>query len=142
VDEQKYPIATVGALVFNPEGKVILLKSDKWKGKYVVPGGHIELGETILDALRREIKEETNLDVRDIKFVCHQEFIYDEAFAKPRHYVFLDYACRTDSEDVRLNEEAQSYEWVTLEEALTLPIDPYTRKLIETYQHYRGTDSV
>jgi nucleoside triphosphatase len=130
---QQYPEPTVGALIFNPEGKVFLMRSHKWRGQYVVPGGHIELGETMEQALRREIKEETNLDVEDVEFVSFQEFIMDEAFWKRRHYIFFDYACKTKSTDVILNDEAQSYVWVTLDEALDLPIEPYTRILIQAY---------
>ena len=55
--EQQYPEPTVGALIFNAEGKLFLMQSHKWKGKYVMPGGHIELGERMLDALKREVKE-------------------------------------------------------------------------------------
>ena len=66
--EKKYPEPTCGALIFNPVGKIFLMKSRKWRDKYVMPGGHIELGEKIEDALKREIKEETGLDIFDIEF--------------------------------------------------------------------------
>ena len=56
---KQFPEPTVGALVFNPEGKILLIKSYKWTGKYVISGGHIELGESIEQALKREVKEET-----------------------------------------------------------------------------------
>ena len=123
---QKYPEPTVGALILNPEGELLLMKSHKWHDRYVVPGGHIEMGEKIEDALRREVKEETNLDIYDIEFLCYQDFIYDPAFWKRRHFIFLDFTCKTDSEDVILNEEASEFIWVNLEEALNLPVDTYT----------------
>ena len=129
--EQQYPEPTVGALIFNPQGKVFLMRSHKWRGRWVLPGGHIELGERMEDALRREVKEETNLDIRDIEFICFQEFIYDERFWKRRHFIFFDYACKTDSMDVKLNDEAQEYLWVTLEEALKMPVERYTEVVIE-----------
>jgi len=132
--EQQYPEPTVGALVFNAQGQLFLMRSHKWKGKYVIPGGHIELGETMVDALRREIKEETNLDIYDIEFICFQEFIHDERFWQERHFIFFDYACRTDSIDVVLNHEAQEYVWVDLDRALELPVDPYTAIVIERYR--------
>ena len=88
--EQQYPEPTCGALIFNPAGKIFLMKSHKWKDKYVIPGGHIELGEKMEDALKREIKEETGLDVFDIEFLFFQEFIFGEEFVKKRHFIFFD----------------------------------------------------
>src|SRR3989338_10893667 len=120
--EQHYPEPTVGAVMVNPEGKIFLMKSPKWKGKYVIPGGHIELGESMEEALHREIKEETGLDIHDLHFLCFHEFIFDDAFAKKKHFIFFDYVCKTDSDKVTLNEEGQSYIWVDPEEALQLDV--------------------
>ncbi|UCG95740.1 MAG: NUDIX domain-containing protein [archaeon] len=131
--EKKYPEPIAGTLVFNPGGKVFLLKSHKWKGQYMMPGGHIELGEKIEDALKREIKEETNMDIHDIEFICFQEFIFGDEFWKKKHFIFLDFACKTNSTDVELNDEAQEYVWVSLDEVFKLPIEPYTKKAIEKY---------
>ena len=111
--DTQYPEPTVGGLIINPEGKLFLMRSYKWKHCYTVPGGHIELGETMEDALVREIKEETNLDICDIEFLLYQEFIRDPAFWKKKHFIFFDFTCRTDSDDVILNHEAQEYVWVT-----------------------------
>jgi nucleoside triphosphatase len=138
VSEQRYPEPTVGALIFDPEDKVLLVKQDKWRGKYVIPGGHIELGETIENALRREIMEETGLNIHDIQFALLQEFIFDDQFHKKRHYIFLDFVCNTDSHDVVLNSESQHYVWVSLEEASELPLDSYTRRLIDQQRSKRG----
>jgi nucleoside triphosphatase len=132
--EQVYPEPSVGAVITDPEGNIFLMKSHKWRGNYVVPGGHIELGETLETALRREVKEETGLDIFEIRFLLFQEFIFDEAFWIPGHYIFFDFACRTSSTDVTLNDEAQSYVWVTLDEAFDLPIDSYTRKALQVYR--------
>lgn len=131
--EQTYPEPTVGALIFNPEGKLFLMKSHKWRGKYVLPGGHIELGETMEDAVKREVKEETGLDVYDIEYVGFLEFINDDAFWKKKHFIFFDFACKTKTENVVLNDEGQDYVWATLAEALKLPVEPYSRKTIERY---------
>ncbi len=132
--KQSYPEPTVGGLLFNPEGELLLVRSHKWRDKYVVPGGHVELGETLLAALRRELKEETGLDIYDIEFIGIQEFIFDDAFWKKRHFIFFDYACKTDSTNVKLNFESEEYVWVSLEDALNLPIEPYTRRSIQEYR--------
>jgi nucleoside triphosphatase len=141
VTEQQYPEPTVGALIFNPSGELFLMKSHKWRGKYVVPGGHIELGETMEEALRREVLEETGLHIYEIEFLLFQEFIYDESFWKRSHFIFFDYACKTDETEVRLNDEAEEYVWVPVEEALKLPLDAYMERAILAYvQEYGGQE--
>jgi len=134
MNEQKYPEPTVGALIFDQKNKIFLMTSPKWRDKYVIPGGHIELGETIEQALTREIKEETNLDIFDIKFITLQEFIFGEEFHKKKHFIFLDYACKTKNTNVVLNEEGTDYLWITVDEALKLSIEPYTRTTILKYK--------
>lgn len=137
--EQQFPEPTVGALIINAEGKLFLTRSHKWRDGWVVPGGHVELGERMEEALRREVKEETGLEIYDIQFLMYQELVYDEAFWERRHFISFDYQCRTDMEEVRLNSEAQEYQWVTAEEALELPLDQYTRRAIEKYMERQGS---
>lgn len=115
-----------------------MLQSHKWPGAYVVPGGHVELGERIEEAAVREAKEETGLDIYDLVFINFQQFIYDPAFWKQRHFIFFDYAAKTDSTAVVLNDEAQKYIWVELDEALKLELDSYTRASIEVYLKKTG----
>jgi nucleoside triphosphatase len=129
--EQVFPEPTVGVFIFNQAGEVLLLRSHKWPDKHVIPGGHVELGERLEEAAVREAKEETGLDVYDLQFVNFQQFIYDPAFWKKRHFIFFDYVCKTDSLEVKLNDEAEEYEWVKLEAALRLPLDLYTRTSLE-----------
>ena len=136
--DQQFPEPTVGVFIFNLKGELLLLQSHKWPGMYVVPGGHVELGERIAEAAVREAKEETGLDIYDLEFINFQEFIYDPAFWKQRHFIFFDYAAKTDSIDVVLNNEAQEYVWVELGEALNLNLDTYTRFSIDTYLKKKG----
>lgn len=135
--EQIFPEVAVGALIFNKDDKVFLMKSYKWRGKYTMPGGHVELGETLEAALKREIKEETGLSIFDIDFVIMHEFIHDNAFWKKKHFIFLDYACRTIEDNIVLNDEGQEYIWASLEEVENLDIDPYTKKAIDAVAEKR-----
>ena len=131
--KQRFPEPTVGIFIFNQQGKLLLLQSHKWPGAYVVPGGHVELGERLEEAALREAKEETGLDIYDLEFINFQQFIYDSAFWKHRHFIFFDYAAKTDGTDIVLNDEAQAYIWIEPNEALDLELDSYTRKSIEIY---------
>ena len=140
MSESGYPEPTAGALIQDPEGRVLLLKSHKFNGQYTIPGGHIELGETAEEALRREIREETGLEIHDVEFLLYQDFVYDDAFWKEKALYLLDFACRSDCTDVRINEEAQDYVWSTPEEALTLPIDRYVARAIKALLARRSSN--
>jgi len=128
---QSFAEPTVGVFIFNQTGEILLLQSHKWPGKCVVRGGHVELEERIEDAAVREAKEETGLDIYDLDFINFQQFIYDSSFWKPRHFIFFDYACKTKSVEVKLNDEAEEHVWVWLDAAVRLSLDTYTRRSIE-----------
>jgi len=136
--DQIFPEPTVGAFIFNAKGELLLLQSHKWPGWYVVPGGHVELGERLEEALAREAKEETGLDIRDIEFINFQQFIYDPAFWKKRHFIFFDFACKAENTEVQLNDEAEGYIWVEPRHALTMELDTYTRRSVEEYLKRRS----
>ena len=131
------PIATVGALIFHPRSDdVLMVRTHKWSNLWGIPGGKIKSGESSVEALRREIKEETNLDVADIRFVLVQDCIHSEEFYRDAHFILLNYTCRaTGPPDVRLNEEAQTFQWLPPRQALALPLNQPTRNLIEAVVH-------
>jgi len=137
MSDQAYPEPTVGALVINPNDEVLLLRSHKWRGSCAIPGGHVEVGECIEDAVVREVKEETGLDVTELEFICFQECINDKVFWKERHFIFFDFACRTSSSDVTLSDEAQAFEWVPIAEAGDKFSDPYTQRVLREYKKGR-----
>ncbi len=132
--KQVYPESTVGALIVNEEGKVLLAKSHKWFGKLTLPGGHIEVGETMRDALRREVREEVGLDVEVAQLLLVQEAIFAEEFWKRKHFIFFDFLCRTKGQQVRLDlDELQDYVWAFPGQALNMDLDSFTRKTVEEY---------
>jgi phosphoglycolate phosphatase-like HAD superfamily hydrolase/ADP-ribose pyrophosphatase YjhB (NUDIX family) len=125
------PIATVGALIFDDSGKVLMIRTHKWSNLWGIPGGKIKWGETSEDALRREIKEETDLEIKDIEFALVQDCIHSKEFYRDAHFVLLNYTCICVGEPrVRLNDEAREFRWVSTDEALKMPINQPTRKLL------------
>jgi nucleoside triphosphatase len=131
---QNYPEATVGALVANPKGEVLMVRSYKWGNKYTVPGGHIELGERAEDAIKREVKEETGLDVHSVKLLLVQQAIYPANYYKHEHFIFIDYFCQSLDSDVKLDgKELQAYVWIKPDEALKLDLEDYTRNFVLKY---------
>ena len=131
---QLYPEATVGALVVNQQGLALIVRSAKWGNKFTVPGGHIELGETAEDAIKREVKEETGLDVESVKLLLVQQAIYPKDYYKHEHFIFMDYVCQAKTSEVHLDgRELQEYVWVKPEESLKLDMEEYTRNFVNKY---------
>jgi phosphoglycolate phosphatase-like HAD superfamily hydrolase/ADP-ribose pyrophosphatase YjhB (NUDIX family) len=130
-EEGHPPIVTVGGLILNSAGHVLMIRTHKWSNLWGIPGGKIKWGEASVDALRREIKEETNLDVGDIHFVLVQDCIRSKEFYRDAHFVLLNYTCQcVGAQEIKLNDEAREFRWVTVEEAMQMPINQPTRKLL------------
>ncbi len=130
-DFPQYPIPTVGALV-EREGRVLLVRTAKWRGLWGVPGGKVAFGEALEAALRREIKEEVNLDLREVRFALVQEALFSPEFYKPTHMLLLNYFARGEGE-VRPNHEILEWAWVEPEAGLAYPLNRFTRVLLERY---------
>jgi len=109
----------------------LMIRTHKWSDLWGIPGGKIKWGEPAVDALRREVKEETSLDVAEIKFILVQDCIHSKEFYRDAHFVLLNYTCQcAGTPNVRLNDEAREFRWVTASAALEMPINQPTRTLL------------
>ena len=127
------PVVTVGAIVERGDGRILLFRTHKWRGLLGLPGGKVERGESLEDALRREILEETGLSIQEIHFVTVQDSIDSPEFFRPSHMILLNYHCRTNGWEVKLNAEAEAFLWATPAEALAMDLNMPTRRLIECW---------
>lgn len=125
-----YPLSTVGGLIYNQKNEILVVKTHKWRHLYGVPGGKIAYGETMHEAFKREVKEETNLDIYDIVFVCIQDCIHHKEFYQEKHFLLINFVAYTKTENVILNDEAYQYRWIDMHESLLLPLNEPTRFLI------------
>ena len=126
----KWPIVTVGGIILNNKNKILLIKTNKWSGLYGTPGGKVDYGESLEAALKREIKEETNLSIKDINFVFYQDCIEHTEFYKPRHFLLMNFIAHIDPGEVSLNYESEQFRWEKIDDALKLPLNQPTRNLI------------
>lgn len=140
---EEKPVATVGALIFDAAGeKALLVRTRKWSNLWGIPGGKIKWGETAEEALRREIREETGLEITGIEFVLAQDCIRSREFYRDAHFVLLNYRGRVrEAGAVRLNDEAQEFAWLTLAEARKLALNRPTAVLIEAIERADGAGS-
>ncbi len=125
------PIATVGALIHDGAGKLLMIRTHKWSDLWGIPGGKIERGESSENALKREIREETGLDVSDIRFVMNQDCIDSTEFIRAEHFILLNYLAKASSHEVTLNDEAEDFRWVSMDDALNLDLNAATKILLQ-----------
>ena len=130
-----FPRPVVGAIILNDKNEVFLMKSPKWDNKYIIPGGHIELGETRIEALRREVKEETGLDVYDEKTFVVMDGIFPKNYGRKRHLIFNDFLLKAKPGKVKLDKkEGTSFVWMTPKLALEeLDLEEYTKRALQDW---------
>ena len=120
-----YPRIGVGAIVLH-EGRVLLVKRGHAPGLglWSVPGGLVDLGETTVDAARREVDEETGLTVRIAGLVGVLDRVTRDAEGRVRyHWVLIDYLAIPEStETLTAGSDAAEVRWVTIDEVERLPI--------------------
>jgi phosphoglycolate phosphatase len=134
-EEKNLPVATVGALIFNSHGNVLMVRTHKWSNLWGIPGGKIKWGETSETALQREIKEETDLEIENIEFVLAQDCIHSREFYRDAHFILLNFICRSKTDGpVKLNSEAREFLWLKLEKAMAMDVNRPTRILLEAVE--------
>lgn len=124
------PVSTVGALLHDEQGRVLMIRTHKWGHRWGIPGGKIERGETSVAALRREVREETGLEIDEVRFVIAQDCIDSPEFERAAHFILLNYVARAKSTAVRLNDEAEDFLWLAPGDALAMDLNLPTRTLL------------
>ena len=116
------PIVGVGGVVVQ-NGRVVLVRRAKAPrmGEWSIPGGMLELGETLRDGVAREIAEETGLQVKSEAVLDVFDSIVTDAAGKTQyHYVLVDYLCSVTGGELRAASDVSEARWATLEEVISL----------------------
>lgn len=113
-----------------PSGEVLLLRRDRrsrhFAGQWELPGGKLDPGETVEQALLREVREETGLSIALGPLVA-----VEQSMLPGWHVVLLVLEARTRSKRVTISDEHEDAKWTTLEEALELDLSPQVRPFLE-----------
>lgn len=140
-DTQKFPrgVEVVGSVIIEDgEGKILLVKSPKWHNKWTMPGGHIEPGEKIADALLREAEEEVGLKLISLGVIAFGELIGSKDFHRTAHFIYFDILCKTENKNVVLdNAELAEYIWVDPQKAFELDLAESYDKTIREYLQFK-----
>jgi ADP-ribose pyrophosphatase YjhB (NUDIX family) len=129
------PLVGVGAVIVH-EGRVLLVQRgrDPLKGHWTLPGGALEVGESLSDGVAREVREETGLEVAVGELVELLDRIHREEGRVRFHYVIADYLCRVTGGELRAGSDADAVRWVERAEwnsQSALVLDPITVRVIE-----------
>jgi 8-oxo-dGTP diphosphatase len=119
VVQPTHPQLAVSAAIFR-DGKVLLTRRARSpaKGFYSLPGGRVEFGESLHQALAREVDEETALDIDIIGLAGWREVL--PATAGAGHYLMTSFAARWVAREPVLNDELDDYRWVAPEALASL----------------------
>jgi ADP-ribose pyrophosphatase YjhB (NUDIX family) len=131
----KAPLVGVGAVVVD-EGRVLLVRrgTEPLRGQWSLPGGLLELGESLTNGVVREVREETGLIVEPVELIELLDRIYREGERVRYHYVIADYLCRVAGGVLKAASDADAARWVERAEwnsHSALQLDPVTVRIIE-----------
>lgn len=122
------PLVGVGVAVRKDDSVLLVQRGrEPAKGLWAVPGGKVERGETLAETATREVKEETGLDVELGEVIWVGEVVEDDY-----HIVLIDFDARPTGGSVVAADDAVDARWVSLDDALSLPLTNTMYDLIET----------
>lgn len=110
--KSKRPFLAVRAIITARDGKVLILKradTTLGGGKWCLPGGNIEYGQTVAEALAAEVHEETSLTARDVQFLFYLENLPSQE--SELHYINVVFKCIAEG-TIHLNHESSEYAWI------------------------------
>ncbi len=127
-----HPVVGVGAVVVR-DGKALIIKRahEPRQGEWSLPGGLLELGESLQDGVRQEIKEETGLDVDVGPIIETFDRVHRDELGKIRyHFVIVDFVCWSRGGEAVPSSDADGVAWVTAGEIDDYGVNPHAKEVI------------
>jgi len=134
------PVAGVAAVLFSGNRVLLTLRlNEPSRGRWALPGGVVELGETVEEALAREVLEETGILARPEKLLTVFDSIVKDDGGRVRyHYVLSEYLCTLLGGELRASSDVGQARWVPVEELDSLEMSPGTRRFIKRAAEEHG----
>jgi 8-oxo-dGTP diphosphatase len=135
-DSRRYPsrpFLGVGALIFKERAILLVERAQEpLKGYWSLPGGIVEAGEKLDDAVRREVREETGLEIEPLEmFEIFERIMPGEEGRPEYHYVLLDYLCRVIGGQLAAASDVSQAAWVTEKDLGEYRLTEGTQPVIE-----------
>ena len=137
------PFLAVSAAIYR-EGRILLVRRARAPGRdlFSLPGGVVEAGETLAEAVAREVLEETGLTVEPVRLAGHREAIVRDADGRvERHFVILAFACRWRAGEAAPSDEVAEARWVAPEELGSLPTTDGLAGIVARALERRGVEA-
>jgi len=114
-------MVAVGAIVEDDGGRILLVKHKPerggfWQGEWICPGGELELGERIGDGIKREVKEETGLEIELVKPLPAFDRIVKSADGIDLHVVYIDYVAKVAGGELKVDSDVGEALWIEKDE--------------------------
>jgi 8-oxo-dGTP diphosphatase len=135
MSDKESPSVMVDAIIErNDELLLVKRRKDPFKGVLSFPGGKVDLGERVEDAVKRELREETNLDIEPTDILG----VYSDPSRDPRgHRISITFIARIISGEAKAADDAESVEWLPVNDQRDLAFDH--NKILKDYQQWRKT---
>ncbi|MGZ4831282.1 MAG: NUDIX hydrolase [Terriglobales bacterium] len=131
-DYPERPLVGVGAVIVS-QGRVVIVQrsAEPLKGQWSIPGGALEIGETLRQCAAREALEETGLQVEAVDVLDVLDSIYADPDGRTRyHYVLIDFFCRVLGGELKVGSDAAQSRWITRDELANFNITETAQKVI------------
>jgi 8-oxo-dGTP diphosphatase len=141
--DNRYTRVGMGILVMRA-GRVLLgqRRGSHGAGYFAAPGGHLEFGESFAEAARREVREETGLEITGLRLLSVGNYLFDGT----RHYVDIDFVCEAPCGEAQLREPEKCAGWAWYDtDQLPEPLFIVTQRMIESLRSgaiLHNTDTV